>query len=263
MSERVGPNRFSPWSEPATDPGAAASRIGPGRIFGGYESNYEYTWRISKEHSMTLAKLNRTLLAMAVVSAGMALTGGIVKDSAGGMRLELKFGQSLAKDGDSSGRGGGGDSDGGGGGGDRGGDHGGGDRGGDDRGGDDRGGDDRGGDHRGGHDHDRDDRDDDRGRGRDRDDDRRHGQHDDDDDHRGRHGRDSRPSNLAEFFSLDRERGSVAKAESEGTALEVTYSDGWKEEVENGRYELKDPTNQTVVERAATQSDIDRLNSAF
>jgi hypothetical protein len=247
MSESAGPKRFSPWSEPPTDPGAAASRIGPGRIFGGYESNYEYTWRISKEHSMTLAKLNRTLLAMAVVSAGMALTGGIVKDSDGGMRLELKFGQSFAKDGDSSGRGGGGDSDGGGGGGDRGGDHGGGDRGGDDRGGDDRGGDDRGGD-----DHDRGDRDDDR----------RHGRHDDDD-HRGRHGRDSRPSNLAEFFSLDRERGSVAKAESEGTALEVTYSDGWKEEVENGRYELKDPTNQTVVERAATQSDIDRLNSAF
>jgi len=199
---------------------------------------------------MTLAKLNRTLLAMAVVSAGMALTGGLVKDSDGGMRLELKFGQSFAKDGDSSGRGGG-DSDGG--------DHGGGDHGGGDRGGDDRGGDDRGGD-----DHDRGDRADDRGRDKDRDDDRRHGRHDDDDDdHHGRHGRDSRPSNLAEFFSPDRERGSVAKAESEGTALEVTYSDGWKEEVENGRYELKDPTNQTVVERAATQSDIDRLNSAF
>lgn len=217
---------------------------------------------------MTLAKLNRTLLAMAVVSAGMALTGGLVKDSDGGMRLELKFGQSFAKDGDSSGRGGG-DSDGGDhGGGDHGGDHGGGDRGGDDRGGDDhggdRGGDDRGGDDRGGDDHDRGDRADDRGRDRDRDDDRRHGRHDDDDDdHHGRHGRDSRPSNLAEFFSPDRERGSVAKAESEGTALEVTYSDGWKEEVENGRYELKDPTNQTVVERAATQSDIDRLNSAF
>jgi hypothetical protein len=219
---------------------------------------------------MTLAKLNRTLLAMAVVSAGMALTGGLVKDSDGGMRLELKFGQSFAKDGDSSGRGGG-DSDGGDhGGGDHGGsdrggdDRGGDDRGGGDRGGDDRGGDDRGGDDRGGDDHDRGDRADDRGRDRDRDDDRRHGRHDDDDDdHHGRHGRDSRPSNLAEFFSPDRERGSVAKAESEGTALEVTYSDGWKEEVENGRYELKDPTNQTVVERAATQSDIDRLNSAF
>lgn len=208
---------------------------------------------------MTLAKLNRTLLAMAVVSAGLALTGGLVKDSDGGMRLELKFGQSFAKDGDSSGRGGGGDSDGGGHGGDSGSDSGG-DRGG---GGDDRGGDDRGGDDRGGDDHDRGDRADDRGRDRDRDDDRRHGRHDDDDNHNGRHGRDSRPANLADFFSPDRERGSIAKAESEGSALEVTYSDGWKEEVENGRYELKDPTNQTVVERAATQSDIDRLNSAF
>ncbi|VVT08633.1 conserved exported hypothetical protein [Rhizobium sp. EC-SD404] len=200
---------------------------------------------------MKLAKLNRTLLAMAVVSAGLALNGSLVKESDGGMRLEFKFGQSFAKDGDSSGRGGGdsdGDSDGG---------HGG------DRGGDsdsDRGG----GDDRGGDDHDRGDRADNRGRDNDRDDDEsRHGRNDDDDDHRGRHGRDSMPVNLADFFSPDRERGSVAKAESEGSALEVTYSDGWKEEVENGRYELKDPTNQTVVERPATQSDIDRLNSAF
>ena len=94
---------------------------------------------------------------------------------------------------------------------------------------------------------------------------------DDDDDHRGRgrgrgrgHAeRGSKPVNLADFFAAGRDRGSVAKAESEGSALEVTYTDGWKEEVEDGRYELKDPNNETVVERAATQSDIDRLNSAF
>jgi hypothetical protein len=66
-----------------------------------------------------------------------------------------------------------------------------------------------------------------------------------------------------EFLGFDRDRGSIAKVESEGTSLEVEYADGWKEEIENGRYELKDPGNETVVERPATQADIDRLSSAF
>ena len=34
--------------------------------------------------------------------------------------------------------------------------------------------------------------------------------------------------------------GIVAKAEVEGGNIEVTYTDGWKEEIEGGRYELKD-----------------------
>jgi hypothetical protein len=73
----------------------------------------------------------------------------------------------------------------------------------------------------------------------------------------------SRPTNLADFFAANRQRGAVVKAEAGANSLEVTYSDGWKEEVENGRYELKDPTNRTVVERPANQTDFDRLNSAF
>jgi hypothetical protein len=53
--------------------------------------------------------------------------------------------------------------------------------------------------------------------------------------------------------------GFVSKVEAAGGNLEVLYSTGWKEEIENGRYELKDPNNNTVVERPARRSDIDRL----
>ena len=44
-----------------------------------------------------------------------------------------------------------------------------------------------------------------------------------------------------------------------GDDIEVTYSDGWKEEIESGRYELKDPAGNTVVERRATSADRTRL----
>lgn len=98
----------------------------------------------------------------------------------------------------------------------------------------------------------RDDGDDGRGRGRGRA--RGH------DDHHGHH---SQPRNLTDFFTGNQERGAVVKAEMEGQSIEVTYTDGWKEEIEHGRYELKDPSNRTVVERPATQDDVDRLNSAF
>ncbi|WP_245749761.1 hypothetical protein [Palleronia marisminoris] len=57
--------------------------------------------------------------------------------------------------------------------------------------------------------------------------------------------------------------GIVTKAEREGTKWEVMYSDGWKEEIEAGRYELKDALNRTVVERPATEADLERLSVAF
>ena len=56
--------------------------------------------------------------------------------------------------------------------------------------------------------------------------------------------------------------GVVAKFESNGTDIEVTYTDGWKEEIESGRYQLKDSHNNTVIERPATSSDYARLAAA-
>ncbi len=42
--------------------------------------------------------------------------------------------------------------------------------------------------------------------------------------------------------------------------VEIRYTNGWKEELENGRYELKNASNRTVVERRATAEDIARMN---
>jgi hypothetical protein len=56
-------------------------------------------------------------------------------------------------------------------------------------------------------------------------------------------------------------RSNGARVESSGRGIEVTYADGWKEEIENGRYELKDPDDNSVVERAATGDDRSRLES--
>ncbi|HSA82314.1 MAG TPA: hypothetical protein VLE23_15970 [Geminicoccaceae bacterium] len=54
-------------------------------------------------------------------------------------------------------------------------------------------------------------------------------------------------------------RSQGAKVEVSGRNIEVTHADGWREEIEGGRYELKDPKNNTVVERAATGDDRSRL----
>jgi hypothetical protein len=141
---------------------------------------------------------------------------------------------------DNGGRGGGDDDGGRGRGGDDGGrgsdddggdDHGGHGRGSDDAGGDDHGGRSRGGDDPGGDDH--------RVRGS-----------DDDDGNSGRGGGDDRAD----------DRG--AKVEIEGDKIEVTFADGTKQEIENGRFEQKDAAGRTIVERPAIRADFERLNAA-
>lgn len=51
----------------------------------------------------------------------------------------------------------------------------------------------------------------------------------------------------------------VVKFESSALGMEIVYSDGSREQIENGRYERKNAANRTVEERVATQSDVDRL----
>jgi hypothetical protein len=53
----------------------------------------------------------------------------------------------------------------------------------------------------------------------------------------------------------------VRRVEVGTQSVEVSYSGGWREQVEGNRYELKDPNNNTVVERRATHADVDRLMS--
>lgn len=51
----------------------------------------------------------------------------------------------------------------------------------------------------------------------------------------------------------------VSKIEVSSDGIEVSYSDGTREEIENGRYERKNAAGRTIEERPATQADIDRL----
>lgn len=197
---------------------------------------------------MTNRPFRMRLAVLLLAGAAIAAPVSVRLDPDAGLRLTSAM--AFAKDGDR-----GGDDSGGRGGDDRGGDdHGG--RGGDDhggRGGDDRGGDDhggRGGDDRGGDDH--------GGRGRGRDD-----GHSDDHGGHGR-GRDDRPSGTAGGGTVGGGAAGSRPTEIERSArgIEVSYADGWREELENGRYELKDAQGRTVVERRATTEDMQRL-SAF
>ncbi|MDW6022398.1 hypothetical protein SAZ10_11600 [Mesorhizobium sp. BAC0120] len=52
-----------------------------------------------------------------------------------------------------------------------------------------------------------------------------------------------------------------AKVEIAGSNIEVVHANGFKEELENGRYEKKDAAGKTIVERAATAADIKRLTA--
>ncbi len=55
------------------------------------------------------------------------------------------------------------------------------------------------------------------------------------------------------------EVGAVTKIERSTAGLEIVYATGWREEFENGRYELKDPNGNTVVERLVTDQDRARM----
>ena len=47
----------------------------------------------------------------------------------------------------------------------------------------------------------------------------------------------------------------------EGNKIEVKHPDGIREEIENGRFEMKDALGRTIVERPATANDISRLQA--
>ena len=47
----------------------------------------------------------------------------------------------------------------------------------------------------------------------------------------------------------------------EGSNIEIVFPNGWKAELENGVFELKNPSGRTVIERPATAEDIARMQS--
>ncbi len=109
--------------------------------------------------------------------------------------------------------------------------------------------------------------DDDQGMGQEMDDDQGMGQgmngdedHRDDEDHPDRN---SRPMNLQDFMNSLNNGATIAETERSEHQIRIEYSDGWEEEIENGRYELRDPRGNVVISRPAVQRDFERLNSAF
>ena len=113
----------------------------------------------------------------------------------------------------------------------------------------DSGGSDDGADHDSGDDH--------GGRGTDRSDDDRT------DDHNRRGGTDTAPGKASgkaptKATSAD----GVSRVERSARGLEVTFDDGSKVEISNGRYERKTAAGRTVEQRRATQADVNALLSA-
>jgi len=82
---------------------------------------------------------------------------------------------------------------------------------------------------------------------------------DDSENHRGA----LRPANLAEFLSSLRNGSRIVNAERTSNKIEIQYSDGWREQIEDGVYTLAGPNDNVVIRRPATKRDYTRLNSAF
>ncbi|HHB82817.1 MAG TPA: hypothetical protein ENK61_05010 [Devosia sp.] len=76
-------------------------------------------------------------------------------------------------------------------------------------------------------------------------------------------GHANRPMDLQDFMESLRNGVTIVNAEKTDELTKVTYSDGWSEEISNGRYKLKAPNGHSIISRDVTQRDIDRLNSAF
>ncbi len=62
--------------------------------------------------------------------------------------------------------------------------------------------------------------------------------------------------------SAQSSKAKPAKVQISGKDVAVTYSNGWVEHIENGRYRLSDPYNRLVAQRQATEQDRDRLRKA-
>lgn len=118
------------------------------------------------------------------------------------------------------------------------------------------GGSDHGGGGSGGHDSDDNDDGDDHGGGHDDD--------DDDDDHGGSgggHGNDDDDDDDDNGGDHRVNPSTGDRVEVDGDNIQVLHPDGTKEEIDSGVYEMKDARGRTIIERRATQADIDRLTA--
>lgn len=70
------------------------------------------------------------------------------------------------------------------------------------------------------------------------------------------------PMKLSDFISSIRKGVSVLSSQVANANLELVYSNGWKEEIDHGRYVLVDPNNNKIISRLANKADISRMRSA-
>jgi len=71
------------------------------------------------------------------------------------------------------------------------------------------------------------------------------------------------PMVLADFISSLRKGNSVTSSDGSTANLELRYTNGWKEEIDHGRYVLVDPNDNKIISRPVTDADISRMRSAL
>jgi len=69
-------------------------------------------------------------------------------------------------------------------------------------------------------------------------------------------------NNVKRYLDALKRHGTIRSVQTSPTSISVTYSDGWRESVNGSRYQLFDQHGRRVVERAARQSDLTRLQAA-
>ncbi|VAW23017.1 hypothetical protein MNBD_ALPHA12-559, partial [hydrothermal vent metagenome] len=72
---------------------------------------------------------------------------------------------------------------------------------------------------------------------------------------------DAKPLALSEFISSMRKGTRVSSGAATASSLDLSYSNGWKEQIVNGRYVLVDPNGNTIVSRTVRNADIARLQA--
>jgi len=72
---------------------------------------------------------------------------------------------------------------------------------------------------------------------------------------------DAAPMDLSDFISSLRKGTRVTAGIETSSNINLSYSNGWKEEIANGHYVLVDPNGNTIISRTVKTSDIARLRS--
>ena len=75
-------------------------------------------------------------------------------------------------------------------------------------------------------------------------------------------GKQAGQRSIGEFLGLLKKKGEIARVTRTERGVVVRYTDGWREQVVGGSYQLIDRKDRIVVRRAASKSDLQRLLAA-